>query len=462
MTVRFFRPVRWAASLLLLVPPSGGAQVFVTKPDVVRKYALSKEDFPNPERGVVRFVNLAHKPHLKDMRSKGVALVQSTVYLDSFRSSPIDAAFLAQVEENLKALRAAGLKVVLRFAYSKQVGEPDAPKAWVLKHIHQLKPLIQANVDVIAIVQAGFIGAWGEWHASSSDLDNDASRREILQTLLAAVPPSRMVQVRRPAFKKIVAGNAPLSEAEAFSGTARARVGHHNDAFFASDTDLGTYSDKSQKDWTAQDSHFVAVGGETSDTQRRGEPPAMIAELGQLHWSFLHWRFPEDFLRKWDKEGYLGLIQRSLGYRFTVIEASWTAAVRPGGEMKLRVRLRNDGFAAPFNRRPVYVVLEKGDTRYAALLKQQDPRRWRTGSDVSFSARLGVPVKAPSGKYRLALWLPDEAAGLAPRPEYAIRLANDGMWDEATGLNVLSEDFKVDPNGTGGWNPRFKDFAEVP
>ena len=38
----------------------------------------------------------------------------------------------------------------------------DAPKNIVLNHIAQLKPLLQDNADVIACMQMGFIGTWGE------------------------------------------------------------------------------------------------------------------------------------------------------------------------------------------------------------------------------------------------------------------------------------------------------------
>jgi len=36
------------------------------------------------------------------------------------------------------------------------------------------------------------------------------------------------------------------------------------------------------------------------------------------------------------------------------------------------------------------------------------------------------------------LGLPDAAASLAARPEYAIALANDKLWEPATGLNSLN------------------------
>ena len=57
--------------------------------------------------------------------------------------------------------RKAGIKIILRFAYSIAMDEPDAPLSVILQHLDQLKPILQENKDVIAVLQAGFIGSWG-------------------------------------------------------------------------------------------------------------------------------------------------------------------------------------------------------------------------------------------------------------------------------------------------------------
>ena len=57
------------------------------------------------------------------------------------------------------------MKVILRFTYSNSCCDPpfnDAPKATILEHLEQLKPVLAKNEDVIAVVQMGLIGPWGE------------------------------------------------------------------------------------------------------------------------------------------------------------------------------------------------------------------------------------------------------------------------------------------------------------
>ena len=50
--------------------------------------------------------------------------------------------------------------MILRFAYSLAMYEPDAPLAVILQHLDQIKPILQEYKDVIAVLQAGFIGSW--------------------------------------------------------------------------------------------------------------------------------------------------------------------------------------------------------------------------------------------------------------------------------------------------------------
>lgn len=448
-----------AAALLA----AAGGQAFRRDEPVTKAFAPSSEDFPNPERGMILFVDLLKERDLGWVKRRGVTLIYVGISLAPFRGGPLDAAFLARLEEAFRGVRRAGLKAVLRFTYSGNVGEADAPRKAILEHIRQLRPFLEANADVIAVLQAGFIGAWGEWHGSTHGLDTDEARREVLQALLAALPASRMLQVRTPDAKQRILGGGPLEDAEAFKGHPRARVGHHNDAFFSDANDMGTYPEpvRNWKEWVAQEGRFVPVGGETTAGPPRGDGAEFAAELARLRWSFLHLRYPPERVQAWEKEGRLAEVRRELGYRLALVDASWPAAARPGGELRLKFRVKNAGFAAPFNRRPVYAVLSRENVRYAARLSA-DPRRWEPAKDVKVSARLSIPANAPAGKYRLSLWLPDEGPALAERPEYAVRLANEGVWDPVAGLNVLTEDFRIDPKAGGSFNARFKDFAELP
>ncbi len=97
---------------------------------------------------------------------------------------------------------------------------------------------------------------------------------------------------------------------------------------------------------------------------------------------------------------------------------------------------RNDGYAAPFNPRGLELVLR--NTATSALHRfplTADPRRWQAGATNTITQTVPLPASLPAGTYALLLNLPDPQ--LPSRPEYAIRLANDGVWEATTGLNSL-------------------------
>jgi hypothetical protein len=426
---------------------------------VTKKFAASDEEFANPERGLMVFIKLTDNGDLTYLREKQVSLVFANVSLAAYRNGPIAADFLAKLDQGFQRVRNSGLKLVLRFTYSGNTGDPDAPKASVLQHIAQLKPLLQAHGDVLAALQAGFIGAWGEWHGSLHGNDDPGVRREVVQALLDAVPSVRMVQLRTPAFKQSLTGPAPLAESDAFKATPRARLGHHNDAFFSDANDMGTYAEPVKgKEWMAQEARFVVNGGETTDAPKGGGPE-FLAEMERLHWSFVHLRYSDAVRAAWEQQGHLGKLRRRLGYRFSLVEATFPSAVKPGGQMELTLRLRNDGFAAPFNPRPLHVVLSNKAVRLDAKLSI-DARHWEPG-EHKISVKLSIPAKAVRGAYRLSLALPDDAASLASRPEYAVRFANAGVWDPKEGLNVLADELKISDNAPGLSTPGVKEFAEL-
>jgi hypothetical protein len=281
-------------------------------------------------------------------------------------------------------VRQAGVKVLLRFAY----GDSDAPKAQILAHIAQIQPLLEKNVDVIVAMQAGFIGVDGEWHDSTNGLDDPADRKEILQAELDALPASRMTQIRTPMLKD-ESWPGPLADADAWSGSYAARIGHHNDCFLATDTDYGTYPSseiEQWKDYVAQEGQYTPVGGETCKVDSpRSDCDSARAEMERLHWSLLNEQHDADVYAAWKSQGCFDEISRRLGYRFELARVVFTDKVAPGGELDLEVHVRNVGYAGLFNARPVYAVLDDGTTRRDALLGSVDPRAWASGAETTFT-----------------------------------------------------------------------------
>jgi hypothetical protein len=449
-----------APGLDAFVPPGTDA------PSRAVSFAPTDEIFSNPERGFYRAVDLLAERELSWLRDEHAhdSLVYSYVMLDAFRDRPIDDATLRAIDDALAVARADGFEVVLRFAYNLGPypdSEPDAPLARVEGHIAQLAPVLGDNEDVIAVVQAGFIGAWGEWHTSTNGLDTDpAARRAVVEALLDAIPPSRSTQIRYPLYLSELAGGA-LDASRAWDGSFAARLGFHNDCFLSSDTDVGTYPEDEIDRWkvfVAAHSPFVPVGGETCDpSPPRSECASALAEMASHHYSFINRDYHPDIVASWESGGCMPELERRLGYRLVLVGGELPERVRPGGSFRVRLRVRNEGFAAPFNPRPVELVLGSGAAARRVTLPVE-LRAFLPGADHVIDVRVRVPATLSGGPHTLALALPSASRSLRGRPEFAIRLANDAVWDATRGDNVLGT-VTIDDAAEGTVDPRATELS---
>jgi hypothetical protein len=419
-------------------------------------YAQGDGAVTNPERGFYRHPQAAacdqaafDQAELQSFRTdEGITLIMCMFYLRGFQSSPISAAALGLLQQQADTVRAAGLKMILRFAYTMSEAGDDAPAAQVAAHLDQLAPFLASNSDVIYVMPVGFIGAFGEGRFTQNYGDvgvisaaDWANRKAVSDKLLAVLPPGRMAQLRTPLFKRTMYGTAPVSAAQAYAGGAAARLGHHNDCFLASDDDVGTYADPATEyPYLAADTAYVPMGGETcGPNPPRSSCPTALSELKMFHWSYLNIDFDPDNISDWTSGGCLPEIGNHLGYRLSLQSATVPEAAHPGASLPVSIAISNDGWAAPSNPRPVELWLRNVATGDIVRLPldSADPRRWAAGTTVTVSQALAVPAGLAAGSYALLLALPDAAPALRARPEYAIRLANPNVWDAASGANDL-------------------------
>lgn len=417
-------------------------------PGVRIEYAADTTEFPNPERGFYSYADLT-SASFDSVSAAGKTLVYTNVelqdYLGDNHEQELPAALLTAVQEGFDAVRSARLKAIVRFRYDSGAGYPggtnDAPEEWIVNHIEQLAPLLAANEDVIYLLQAGFIGAWGEWHTSNNFLDGEddaAARERIVDALLAALPAGRRTAVRYPAYKRMFYGNDATTSNDVIANAAIARVGHLNDCFVSGPDDVGTYQYESQdvlEAYLEQDTVLVPIGGETCAVHERNACTTTLEEMERFHYSYINDDYHPDVLQRWTDEGCRPEIERRLGYRLALLASELPEAVRPGGSFTLRVELDNEGFAAPVNARPVFLVLERDGERSLVDLNQE-VRLWTPGA-IAIEARIQVPSTATLGDWRVALWLPDQAEGLRDFPEYSVRLAAADVWQATSADNTL-------------------------
>ncbi len=428
-------------------------------------FSESAEVFANPERGFYRYANLPNLSTLPDLQKEAVTLIFGRIAANSYREKDFPASFLTQIQRGFDTARAKGVKVNLRVSYSDNIGQADASKEQIFRHIDQLQPLLLQNKDVINLVEAGFIGAWGEWHSSTHGLETPENRRDILFKLLSALPAERMVVVRTPHFKRQIFNDSLLTSARAFDGSYLSRTGFHNDCFLAGPDDMGTYIERSRAkeiEYIGGETRFTPFGGETCGVSSYAECRNAVAEMERLHCSYLNDGYHPDVLALWKGSGCMAEIRKRLGYRLVLRHAELSRAAAPGGVLVFNFAIENVGFAAPHNPRDLVLVLRDSATgREVSAAISLDPRTWLPGDTLSFSRRFRLPGDWPAGHSSVALWLPDPEPALRGDPRYAIRLANTGIWEASRGVNRITDQLLIDPATPGEVDPSARELSEL-
>lgn len=427
------------------VQPPTDALSFTYEPDA--------SNFPNPERGFYASYDLMTEQWLgwiKDMGTGSITLAFAYIRLDDFRETVISQAMLDQIGFSLGLARDVGIKVIVRCSYNFPTGAEymeaqDASLSRVVEHINQLQGVFSTNKDVILLFQAGFIGAWGEWHSSSNDLAEPGARRAVLEALWSTLPTDRMIQIRYPDYV-IDEFPIPLESSQAFDESPQARTGHHNDCFLSSEDDVGTYwpvEDKpALQTYVASMAPFVFIGGETcnaGDYVRRYDCPSAMGEMERFQWDYINVGFNVEAIDTWKDEGCYETIATKLGYRYRLIQTE--VAEVSAEALRVRITVTNDGWSSIKNPRGFNLVLRGMGNELKLCVDcwdtDADVRKWfpAPGQTETLDVLWNLPVGAETGLYELLLELPDPE--ISDRPEYSIRMANSNVWEESTGYNKL-------------------------
>lgn len=436
--------------------------------------------FSNPERGFLTQLT-RHKDgsynavkgkesHLtKHANQDHVTLILVLYYLDEFNhTATLPQEVLTAFDEDMAVLRNYGMKAIFRIAYAeKDNGKSgsdrsaeDAPLEIIESHLAQYKPYWEKNADVIFTFQAGFVGQYGEWYYTDNfgnhvPTINDACRA-LLDTALKAIPQNRTLLLRRPMFKQEYLDGVALTAEEAYTGTAKARLGHFNDAFLYNDDNMGTYSTNetkraAQKALIAQETLYVPLGGETDITdaeqaKNQASHDSTVTEMSTMHWTFIKNSYSETVTNMWRENGTFDELNRNMGYRYQLVNATLPEAANAGDKVSIALNIKNVGYAPLYNERPAYLVLKKGAATYSIKLAT-DPRRWLpNGVTTAINEQVTIPNSVPDGVYELYLNLPDAYESIASDPRYSVRFANAEVWDETSGMNSLLASITI---GTG-------------
>jgi hypothetical protein len=457
-----------------LSPPNNNGTITYT--------ADNTTNIPNPERGWhIQFETCAdvnedlNESELITQRTQNqITLVKKNYNLRLYKNAPLAQTFLDLLQNDLNKCRNAGVKLIPLFRYNACEGEPapNAPIERIFEHMDQLSPILTNNKDVIAWMKAGFIGAYGEWHdADDPTLLTMPKKGQILNKLLSVLPVDRMVNLRYAKDKREIYNQMPVAIANAHNGTNKSRVGHENDSFGSNAIDYGTYyfgegagqapDIELVKTYLEQENNFVPQGGETSglcgllesDTVYHKCDYALVTMQRLKYTSISHYELfdvnaPCNTIPIWAAGGCEPEMRRKLGYRFRLVDANIPTSLNIVNNFQMSFKVANDGWANPINPRGVQIVLRNTVTNAEYFIpindgisaqpdRTLDPRFWAIGTTTIVNINKPLPVNIPIGNYTVLLHLFAPETSIKNRPEYAIRLANNNIWEASTGYNNL-------------------------
>lgn len=480
---------------------------------VNQDYTPSTEDIANPERGLYKMIEYKyHKRNDSEVATSETTststsqtdsydangrLVLTLFYLFDFvNADHISDVGVQYVRNVLLKVRQNGKKAIVRFAYNNR-----HPSTWdmeptltqIQNHLNDLKQTLIDFEDIIYVVQAGFIGTYGEWYYTTHfgpaaggvdytvtqsggnySVSGYSNRAAVITALLEAVPSSRQIELRTPEYKACYTQPANLSnyvELEEFGTDADHRLAFHNDAFLYGNGgqggykgDMGTFHYDWQKNMWKEQGAYLINGGEAPYSSKPisgmdGYVYAnVMAGIYDYHYSYLHHDTghhtapgstdPDDgstLMRWWHEQGWMTDIKKMLGYRLYLSNATITGDdLNSGTTLNFSLTLKNSGAAPVVNARPMELVLLHDGTPTVLKDNIGDVRLVPSGTvsgttvtpgTKNYTFTVTLPQNLVSGD-QLAIWLPDAAEGLQNKAVYAIRLANnETTW--TSGYNVF-------------------------
>lgn len=402
---------------------------------VLFSYSENDAELVNPARGFYTQIDYKEPERLKVIREEGHTLSLVTMNLKDHIEEPVP-------QEDLMRLRAlfeeAGRQQVMllfRAAYrwDEDCGEPELS---VMKtHIEQISEVINEYKDVVLAVQTGMIGQWGEWHGSAYLEDEEAMRNDAMKVVkwwLENLDPSIGLNLRRPVFIQTA-----MEE-----GLDADRLGMHNDALLATDSDMGTYADRTgELAWCEEHLNAKVNGGEMPYVSEYSEPENAVREFDQLALMYLNAYYNVEVLEDWksktiDGENAYDYIGRHLGYRYSLKTLETTEKIYAASKkIQLKLQLKNSGFSTIQNRFRLYLVVDDGEEKRFLPLERTN----RAKELETYECTVELTEKMKKGSCFIGLCYTDavDDRGKCPGQDaHTVQFANDEMRFE-DGINYF-------------------------
>lgn len=410
--------------------------------------------------------------------------VFSYIYLTDYRGMDLPKAALDAIDKFFAFARKRGFTVLLTFAYCDDLNNltTGADQDTILRHIKQLKPIVEKNKDTIHVIKQGFVGAYGEWAQvyQRPAVDYATITKAIVENF--CLPTGLRFTHRLPEYKNLVKNDKAVYSV----------IGFGNDAIYGEQSRKGWESGGFQlgtEAWTqvSTEGAYNINDGEMCPnrsmheytdptTGKKGIIPKgieVIAELGH-HWFTTmsvwhgmyddptndpimnHWKEEKvtpELLEKykvvydpsWFKTATGGIADRNcyefirdhLGYRIGLQSLKFAGDGKTGSTAQAELKLKNFGFAAAYRMNSGFAVLDENYDMVSTVAAgdpekwySHNPSNWQDTAILEHTVKANVKLPNKSGKYYLAFYMKNGIDMFA-------RMAN--QLDMAGGYNVLCE-----------------------
>lgn len=438
------RLFRWCLVLVLVL--MAVLAVWGIRREAHWRFQESDRSIDNPDRGFYIQVK-SSRPHRIADAAEEVRVILLAYDLEGYGEGDLPQEKLEELRTALETAEQQHVAVVFRAAYGfkSQAAEP-AQIERIGRHIEQMAEILNEHQEQILVVQAGMLGAYGEWHSSryleGSEEEKRDSRLYVLGQWEDCLDSGIAVSVRRQRFVR-----------EAMeAGILEGRLGIHNDALLSTDSDMGTYDDpnmgrEEELLWSEELLSGQVNGGEMPTPGMLNEPENADYEFGLLHLSYLNLKYNKDIIARWSEQTLEGMeakryLGNHLGCRLFLAETVarqmyFTGELSGDGTecsgVEMQVTLCNAGYAALPEKYRVYVVLAVGEEQVQREVEAPELYLISNGQSATVDLCIDVPKEfldresVRSGEEMVTLGLKIAPGQDSSDGRDCLELANDGF-----------------------------------
>ena len=424
----------------------------------------SMEVLRNPDRGFYKLVQIELNKGKEDFNSfkgeiKNIAKEDTDVSLISFQlnlkqyvASNLDLTDnkIEEINQYFSIMRENGYQVIFRVVYdSKGDKNPEPDFQTILRHIEQLKSVYEKNEDIIFVVEAGYLGSYGEWHDGKYDKDKE-KRNQVVNKLLKCIPESIQISLRKPSYiEDYIGNNQTVKKINAFSNDEIARLGLHNDGYLASETDLGTYNKSEREEsllWQGKQTLYTLFGGECQNKDSiYTNLNNAIVDMEIRHCTYMNKTYDREVKEKWKKEIYTNknsvyqgengykYIENHLGYRLVIRDVDMICTKR---KINIGINIENVGFGNIIRKKQLGFFLKNENNQYY-IESDIDIRKQLNEKMYELTIAEELPKNVKIGEYEVYLKIEEPYESLKNNNYYSIKLANNNVWNENLGANYI-------------------------